>query len=199
MTTKRKTPATKPKRASKRRVAPKSKAGAGKKRSKSHAKTGRPKGPPTAYRPEFADQARMLCALGAIDKELAQFFKIAMSTLYQWKIAQPAFSEALKVGKAEADDRVERSLYQLAVGYTFESEKIFCQDGKVIRAPIVEHVPPNPAACIFWLKNRRRDYWRDRIDNELSGPDGGPIKTENVSDQDLARQIAFILTKATHG
>jgi hypothetical protein len=23
-------------------------------------------------------------------------------------------------------------------------------------------VPPNVTACIFWLKNRRRDLWRDR-------------------------------------
>jgi hypothetical protein len=170
------------KRAGKRRAAP-----------KPPAKTGRP----SAYRAALADQARQLCALGATDKELATFFAIAMSTLYQWKIQHPAFASALKVGKAEADDRVERSLYQLAVGYSFESEKLFCQDGRVIRAPIVEHVPPNPASCIFWLKNRQRDLWRDRIDNEHSGPDGGPIKTENVSDIDLARWIAFRLAQAT--
>ena len=52
------------------------------------------------------------------------------------------FLGPLKAGKAEADDRVERSLYSR--GYSFNSEKIFCnKDGEVTRVPIVEHVPPD--------------------------------------------------------
>ena len=51
---------------------------------------------------------------------------------------------------------VERSLYSRAVGYSFNSEKIFCnKDGEVTRVPIVEHVPPDVTAQIFWLKNRK--------------------------------------------
>jgi hypothetical protein len=50
---------------------------------------------------------------------------------------------SLKVGKEEADARIERSLYRRAVGYSFKSEKIFCnKDGEVTRVPIVEHMPP---------------------------------------------------------
>jgi hypothetical protein len=30
--------------------------------------------------------------------------------------------------------------------------------------PYVEYVPPDTTACIFWLKNRRKDLWRDRVD-----------------------------------
>ena len=32
---------------------------------------------------------------------------------------------------------------------------------KPVYAPYVEHVPPSDVACIFWLKNRRPDLWRD--------------------------------------
>ena len=57
---------------------------------------------------------------------------------------------------------VERSLYSRAVGYSFNSEKIFCnKDGEVTRVPIVEHVPPDVTAQIFWLKNRKPADWRD--------------------------------------
>ena len=35
-----------------------------------------------------------------------------------------------------------------------------------MRVPYVEHVPPDTTACIFWLKNRRREDWRDRVDIE---------------------------------
>jgi hypothetical protein len=57
---------------------------------------------------------------------------------------------------------VEQSLYQRAVGYSLNSEKIFCnKDGEVTRVPIVEHVPPDVTAQIFWLKNRKPSEWRD--------------------------------------
>jgi hypothetical protein len=74
-----------------------------------------------------------------------------------------AFRGALKVGKAQADERVARSLYQRAVGYSFHSEKVhYDKDrAKWARTPIVEHVPPDVTACIFWLKNRDPARWRD--------------------------------------
>jgi hypothetical protein len=30
-----------------------------------------------------------------------------------------------------------------------------------VYAPYVEHVPPDVTACIFWLKNRDPQHWRD--------------------------------------
>ena len=83
----------------------------------------------------------------------------------RWEAAYPKFSGALRTGSKVADDRVERSLYERAVGYSFESEKIFCnKDGVVTRVPYIEHMPPDVTACIFWLKNRRKEVWRDRYE-----------------------------------
>jgi hypothetical protein len=82
----------------------------------------------------------------------------------------PQFGEALKLGKKEADARVERSLYQKAVGYSYDSVKIFMPAGakKPIYAPYVEHVPPSDVAAIFWLKNRDPAHWRDAWQIEAS-------------------------------
>jgi hypothetical protein len=44
--------------------------------------------------------------------------------------------------------------------------------------PYTEHCPPDTTACIFWLKNRRPDLWREKVLTEVSGPDGGPIPTQ---------------------
>ena len=68
----------------------------------------------------------------------------------------PSFGEALKLAKKEADERVERSLYQRAVGYSYETVKVFLPYGlkEPVYAPYVEHVPPDTTAAIFWLKNR---------------------------------------------
>jgi hypothetical protein len=50
-----------------------------------------------------------------------------------------------------------------AVGYNFEATKIFMPAGhtKRVYAPYIEHVPPDVTACIFWLKNRDPQNWRD--------------------------------------
>lgn len=121
-----------------------------------------PGGRPTKFKDEFTEQARKLAALGATDREVAEFFDVEERTLYRWKHEHEEFCQALKTGKDAADDRVEQSLYRKAVGYSFDSEKIFQYEGVVVRADTVEHVPPSDTAAIFWLKNRRKDDWRDR-------------------------------------
>lgn len=124
------------------------------------------KGRPTAYKPEYAQQAERLCALGATDIELAEFFGVDVRTVYRWKHTHADFCQSLKVGKDALDDRVERSLYQRAVGYSFNSEKIFHFQGMITRADIVEHVPPDPGAAMSWLKNRRGEKWREKVEHE---------------------------------
>ena len=111
----------------------------------------------------------MLCELGATDFEIAQFFGVNTLTIYRWKNTNAAFCNALVIGKEKADDRVERSFFNRAVGYTFESEKVFAYKGKIVRAATTEHVPPDPGAAMSWLKNRRKDDWRDKQEIEHSG------------------------------
>jgi hypothetical protein len=51
-------------------------------------------------------------------------------------------------GKAEADNRVERSLYERANGYSYDAVKIFCdKNGNITKVPYIEHVPPDVTAC----------------------------------------------------
>jgi hypothetical protein len=130
-----------------------------------------PAGRPTEYCDEYPGQAQKLCELGATDLELAEFFKVDVRTIYRWKHEHDEFCQALIVGKDALDERVERSLYQRAVGYSFNSEKIFHYQGDITRADTIEHVPPDPGAALLWLKNRRGDKWRDKteVDHNLKG------------------------------
>lgn len=125
-------------------------------------------GRPTKYRDEFAAQAAKLCAIGATDQELADFFEIEVRTLYRWKHDQDEFCQALKAGKEIADERVERSLYQRAIGYEQEEVKIFMPANAAapVYAPFRAKIAPDVTAGIFWLKNRRGDRWRDKHDVE---------------------------------
>lgn len=126
-------------------------------------------GRPPKYKDTFAKQAEKLCALGATDEDLADFFEVSVRTVIRWKSEHEDFCQALKVAKEEADNRVERSLYQRAVGYSFDSEKVFNNRGDVVRAKTREHCPPDVTAQIFWLKNRQPDRWRDKQEHDHTG------------------------------
>lgn len=122
----------------------------------------RQRGRPALYKPEYAEQARKLCQLGATDLDLADFFDVSIRTIYRWQAENEDFWHARKIGKDIADEHVERTLWQRAMGYTFDSEKVFQYQGEIIRAPFREHVPPDTTAMIFWLKNRKPADWKDR-------------------------------------
>ena len=133
--------------------------------------TARGRGRPTKYKPEYAKQAAKACEAGFTDRDIAELLGVCEATLNTWKHEHPEFLESVKVGKAAADDRVEQSLYRKATGYSFDAVKIFQNAGEIIRADYVEHVPPSDTAAIFWLKNRRKEEWRDKTDVEHTGLD----------------------------
>jgi hypothetical protein len=124
----------------------------------------------STYRRENVRLAQKLAYLGATDSDLADAFGVSIRTISIWKAKHPEFMQALKTSKDQANSRVERSLYQRAVGYSYDSVKIFMQAGakKPVIVPYVEHVPPDTTAAIFWLKNRDPAHWRDAWQLEAS-------------------------------
>jgi hypothetical protein len=119
---------------------------------------------PSKYIAEYAKRAQKLAELGATDQEMADFFEVDVRTLHNWKHAHEEFFHALKIGKEAADNRVERSLYQRAIGYEQDEVKIFmpANHEKPVYAPYRAKVAPDVTAAIFWLKNRRGEQWRDK-------------------------------------
>lgn len=130
-----------------------------------------PAGRPTLYKEDYAKQAKKLALLGATDQEMADFFEVDVRTIYRWKHDHDAFCQSLKAGKDVADERVERSLYQKAIGYEQDEVKIFMPGGasEPVYAPFRAKIAPDTTAAIFWLKNRRSKDWRDKTEQEVSG------------------------------
>ncbi|VWD60897.1 hypothetical protein BLA18628_07199 [Burkholderia aenigmatica] len=110
---------------------------------------------PSKFKPEFVELARNYCLLGATDVELARFFGTTDRTIRTWKQQHPEFAEALEQAKEVADAQVVGALYTNALG-------------------------GNVTAQIFWLKNRQPAKWRDKVDHEHAGKDGGAIQFQRV-------------------
>lgn len=120
-------------------------------------------GSETKFKPEFVEISKKVAALGATDREIADVLSVNVTTFHRWKIAHPELVKALKLGKEVPDEIARRSLFNRVKGYSYDSEQLFVDKfGAEHRMPTVTHVPPDTVACIFWLKNRDPDNWRDR-------------------------------------
>ena len=120
--------------------------------------------PVDTYRPHYAEQVYKLALLGATREQIANFYQVGGSTIDRWRDRHPAFGDAMRRGKDEADSKVAESLYRRATGYSHPEDKIFNDQGRAMVVATVKHYPPDTTACIFWLKNRQREQWRDRTE-----------------------------------
>lgn len=165
-----------------------------------HIERAGPGGRPSPYKAEYCQKVAELSLVGCTDEEIATELGVDVRTVYRWKAAHPEFRQSWLWGKeeheAERGERVERSLYARAIGYTFDAVKIFQYDGAPVIVPHKEHVPPDVGAAKFYLTNRRADRWAEKIKSEHSGPGGGPIAVADISKLELARWIAHQLTQA---
>lgn len=140
-----------------------------------------PAGQPTKYKKEYCKVAKKMCELGATDEDVSEALGIHIATLYRWRAAHSEFCESLKAGKAPADERVEASLYKRAVGYYSDNVKIFNNQGEALEVPYREYIHPDTTACIFWLKNRMPEQYREK-------PEGG-------GSEDMASAVNKLIDK----
>lgn len=101
--------------------------------------------------------------LGATDTQIAEMLCVNVNVVDYWKKHRPEFKAALKRGKKTPDDMVEHSLLERAIGYSHPDVHITQYKGQVIKVPYIKHYPPDTAACIVWLRNRRREEWSDTM------------------------------------
>lgn len=142
-------------------------------------------GRPTSFKPEYVDLVYKFALLGATDKRMAELFQVSEQTFNAWKHAQPEFLESLTRGRDIADAEIAHSLYHRAKGYEHPEDDIKAvalgnnQGSEIVITPTVKRYPPDTGAAALWLANRQKATWRQKVDHEHSGPNGGPIQTES--------------------
>ncbi len=76
-------------------------------------------------------------------------------------------------------DAIEQALLRRALGFKQEEvhteEMIDRESGKVLetakRRKVTKEIVPDVRALLFWLKNRRPERWRERIEPQETAPD----------------------------
>src|SRR5258706_526536 len=117
------------------------------------------RGPASGYKPEYGRLARRFCMLGATNDDLAGLFEVHRNTIGKWLSEVPEFKEAVRDGKMIADADVAEKLYERATGYSHPDVKFMRGPDGLVEMPYTKHYPPETAAAIFWLRNRRREQW----------------------------------------
>ena len=154
-----------------------------------HAKSNRG-GRPSKYKPEYCEIAQKLCAMcGFTDMQLAEWFEVAPRTLAEWKLRHPEFAEALKVGKAETDDFVERATVAHIVGY-------YVTVDEMDRFGNVKHlrkwIPGNAHAGIKWLSCRRPEVYREQKEKKhILSMDDAFLRFLELMEEEAKREKAL--------
>lgn len=100
---------------------------------------------------------------GLTNEQIANNIGINVKTLYEWKNKESNISNALKKGKEVIDFEVENALLKRALGYTITiKEQKIDKDGCVHDTKRDVHIPGDTTAQIFWLKNRKKEQWREK-------------------------------------
>lgn len=147
-----------------------------------------PGGRPSKFDTLDMEQTKKLYLAGWTDKQVAEFYEVSEQTVTAWKKKDPKFLASIKDWKIEADEKVERSLYERACGFEYDEvtmEKVKpgglgieikegeveqikhmeCHKIKVVTKKVVQ----DATSMIFWLKNRLPKRWRDKHEIEHSG------------------------------
>lgn len=88
---------------------------------------------------------------GLTMEQIAHNMGIARKTLYEWQGKNSDICDAIKKNKEVVDFEVENALYKNAM-------------------------QGNVTAQIFWLKNRRKERWREKVEYETNSDDLNKVK-----------------------
>lgn len=122
------------------------------------------RGRPTKYDPAYCEQIVEFCRQGYSITAFAAHIGVCRDTISEWVSTHPDFSVAVSRAKAI---------------------RLLFWEGAALKVAMKGGGPGTSTMIIFGLKNMGGDEWTDTTKTELSGPGGGPIKTEETSAREL--------------
>lgn len=125
---------------------------------------GRPSKYETEVKPHL-DEIRKAVESGATDKEIADAFGLAVSTIYEYKKKYKEFSKAFARGRKRVVFEIKAALLKKALGFEYEEEKRVGKKDKdgdniVLIEQYKRYCAPSEQAAAMLLRNYDAN-WRD--------------------------------------
>lgn len=165
------------------------------KAAKAPAKTGRP----SSFSQKVADEICRRIAEGESLRAICSRKGLpSLSTVFKWLTDFPSFSQQYARAREEQAETLAGEIVAIA-DETPEVEPVLDKDGNVIEMRL------HPA-YVSWQKNRvdarkwvaaklKPKVYGDKVQTEVSGPEGGPIETVELTPREVAQRAAFLLAK----
>lgn len=131
---------------------------------------------------------------GKTEAEIAEVVGVCPRTIANWKGKHVELLHAVRESKQVADDLVEASLYQRALGYEHPEEKVaITKLGDVIPYTVAKKYPPDTTAAMFWLRNRQPERWKEKTEGDVNVNNN--FNPTTLTDEQLDARIAAKLAK----
>lgn len=109
---------------------------------------------------------------GKTNREIASILGITNNMLLLWLRSTPNLQSAVEDARDFLEAAVEQSLLSLAVGYSHDETKVFCDKyGNITEHTIKRHYPPHFNAIQFLLKNLKPEKWKDKQEVTINSAD----------------------------
>lgn len=146
--------------------------------------------------PWMKERAIEVVLTGATMPEVAKEIGISTAMLYKIFGRDEEFVDAVRKARDTFDERVINTLAQRATGYEIEVEKVFSNG---LRVQTTEHVLPDTAAAMIWLRNRKNWRSSDNVAQDAIDAAAAINPDEPPSTKTLAMAALALLTSAAVG
>lgn len=137
--------------------------------------------PGGVYLPDHSQLVRLIAMRGATDEEIEAVYGLGKGQIKKWRKVYPSLDKAIEDGRTSADAKVLHALFKTAVGYKYTEEQAV--GGKHPQVMSVKRYYPGQfLAQKHWLASRKREEWPATERLEMTGKNGGAIKTESRND-----------------
>ena len=125
----------------------------------------------------------------------AEVANIARVTVYEWRKKEPDFAQAWDDAVDAGTDLLEDDARRRAVD---GCEEPLVSGGKLLtdeRGNRIVLRRYSDTLMTLLLKARRPENFRERVSQEFSGPNGGPIQTMDFTDDQRAKALANFIAR----
>lgn len=162
-----------------------------------------PVGRPTDYSPELSKQICEQIVLGHSLRTICREESMpCVATLFNWFEKHPEFLEQYEKAKELQADTLAEEMLDIADDGSNDWMEKHDKDGENIGWQINgEHVQRSRLRLDTrkWVASKLKPKkYGERVQQEITGKDGGPIETKDISGIETAKRIAFLLSKGAN-